>query len=248
MTLEKIYPPILAYLQRTALSSERYISSHHDCVALQNNVNHLFRWTQKWQLSLNISKCKMMRVTNKKKLISYTYCLNNSPLEWVDTYKYLGVKIQSKLVWGEHILDVSNKVSRMLNVLRRSMYGCHHAAKKSAYMALVRPHLEYCFPVWSPHQHKLNELSTGKGTEESSKVGVWSTLGQWEIPLVQDLCWLLWRAKLAYSGKQEEASECMPNIQNSTLFGLYSLQWLLQIQASSPTITYPLSFCITVTC
>ena len=99
----------------------------------------------------------MIRITNKKKLVSHTYYLNNSPLEWVDTYKYLGVKIQSKLNWSEHIQDASNKASRVLNLLRRSMYGCHHTAKKRAYMALVRPHLEYCSPVWSPYQHKLNE-------------------------------------------------------------------------------------------
>ena len=98
-----------------------------------------------------------IRNTNKKKLVSHTYHLNNSPLEWVDTYKYLGVKIQNKLSWGEHIQEVSNKATRVLNVLRRSMFGCHHEAKKRAYMALVRPHLEYCSPVWSPHQHKLTD-------------------------------------------------------------------------------------------
>ena len=37
------------------------------------------------------------------------------------------------------------------------MHGCHHTAKKRAYMVLVRLYLEYCSPVWSPHQHKLSE-------------------------------------------------------------------------------------------
>ena len=43
----------------------------------------------------------------------------------------------------------------MLNLLRRTMYGCTRDAKISAYTALVCPHLEYCAPVWAPHQLKL---------------------------------------------------------------------------------------------
>ena len=40
----------------------------------------------------------------------------------------------------------------MLNLLRRSMYGCSEQAKARAYTALVRPQLETCSPVWSPYQ------------------------------------------------------------------------------------------------
>ena len=127
---------------------------HQDCDSLQGDLNGLLKWTQKWQLKLNQSKCKMMCITNKKKPIAYTYHINNSAVEWVDTFKYLGVKIHSKLNWGEHVKDVASRASRVLNLLRRTMHGCHKDAKKKAFTAPVRPYLEYCAPVWSPYQKK----------------------------------------------------------------------------------------------
>ena len=74
----------------------------------------------------------------------HAYRLNNAAVEWVDTFKYLGVRIHPKLRWSDHITDVATKANRILNLLRRSMYGCSRSAKHRAYSALVRPHLEYC--------------------------------------------------------------------------------------------------------
>ena len=125
-----------------------------DCFTLQEDLSMLYTWTQKWQLALNISKCKAICISNKRKPPTHTYRLNNVTLEWVDTFKYLGVRIDTKLKWGEHIAEAAAKANRAMNLLRRTMYGCIKNAKKRAYIALVRPHLEYCAPVWNPYQHK----------------------------------------------------------------------------------------------
>ena len=142
------------------------INSHQDCDSLQADLNGLLKWTQ-----------KMMCITNKKKPIAYTYHINNSAVEWVDTFKYLGVKIHNKLNWGEHVKDVSSRASRVLNLLRRTMHGCHKDTKKKAFTALVRPHLEYCAPVWSPYQKKYID-ALKKCPEESIKMGVCCEVGQ----------------------------------------------------------------------
>ena len=39
----------------------------------------------------------------------------------------------------------------MLNLLRRSLFGCSPAVKSLAYTSNVRPHLEYASIVWNPH-------------------------------------------------------------------------------------------------
>ena len=103
-------------------------------------------------VALNLSKCKAICISNKRK--PHTYRMNNMTLEWVDSFKYLGVRIDSKLKWGAHIVEVTAKANRALNLLRRTMYGCTKNAKKRAYTAIVRPHLEYCAPVWNLYQQK----------------------------------------------------------------------------------------------
>ena len=82
------------------------------------------------------------------------YSINSNQLNWVETYKYLGVIIHKKLSWSNHILQGSSKAMKVLNLLRRTMHGTSNTSKELAYIALVRPHLEYCSPVWNPHQKK----------------------------------------------------------------------------------------------
>ena len=130
----------------------RVITNTKDCDDLQADLNRLYYWTQLWQLSLNQSKCKLMRITNKRKQFHYTYSLNSTPLEWVDTFRYLGVRINTKLTWTDHVSEVRKKTTRVLNLLRRAMQGCSKQAKARAYVALARLHLETCSPVWSPYQ------------------------------------------------------------------------------------------------
>ena len=44
------------------------------------------------------------------------------------------------------------KATKILNLLRRNLYHSSNAAKNKSYIALVRPHIEYAAPVWSPHK------------------------------------------------------------------------------------------------
>ena len=92
-----------------------------------------------------------MQISNKKLSIPCTYHINNVSLDWVDKFKYLGVVIDKKLKWTDHINYSKSKATKLLNLLRRNLSNCSYAVKQRCYTALVRPHLEYAAPVWSPH-------------------------------------------------------------------------------------------------
>ena len=100
-----------------------------DCDTLQRDLSRAYEWSQKWQLKLNVTKCKVLCISNKKLKSHYCYQINQSPLEWVDTIKYLGVRINGKLKWGGHVADVTAKATKILGLLRQSLYGCSRDAK-----------------------------------------------------------------------------------------------------------------------
>jgi len=57
---------------------------------------------EKWLVKFNVSMCKVMNVTLKrKKIVSPLYHLSREHLEEVCKYKYLGVTITHNLTWSE---------------------------------------------------------------------------------------------------------------------------------------------------
>lgn len=102
-------------------------------------------------MHFNPSKCQVIHITKRKKLINTEYTLHNTTLSSVSSAKYLGVTITSDLTWNKHIDDIVKKASSTLGFLRRNLKVRSEKIKTAAYKTLVRPQLEYCSTVWSPY-------------------------------------------------------------------------------------------------
>ena len=72
-------------------------------------------------MSFNKTKCYSVRVTHKKKQINTTYKMDDTTLEEVSSYSYLGVEITKDLNWATHINSISKKSNRILGLLPRNM-------------------------------------------------------------------------------------------------------------------------------
>ena len=71
--------------------------------------------------------------------------------------KDLGVHIDSDLSSEEHIATKIKKANQIMGLIRRSLTDLDKDSFKKLYSALVRPHLEYAQPVWSPHLKKYQD-------------------------------------------------------------------------------------------
>ena len=71
-------------------------------------------------------------------------------LDTVEEEKDLGIVITKDLKVFQQCKQAYAKASRMLGVINRSIKS-KDSDILSLYKSLVRPHLEYCIPAWSPH-------------------------------------------------------------------------------------------------
>ena len=96
----------------------------------------------------NPSKCKFLRVTNSKKIIEFQYCIQSDIIQEVQQrVKYLGITINNKLSWSDHIHNVTSKVDSVIGFLHRNFHHCPIQTKSALYLILVRPNLEYVVNV-----------------------------------------------------------------------------------------------------
>ena len=68
--------------------------------------------------------------------------------------KYLGVVIDSKLSWSQHVKTVTNKANRIKGFLQRNLHSCPISVKANCYKSLIKPILEYACVIWAPHTGK----------------------------------------------------------------------------------------------
>ena len=59
--------------------------------------------------------------------------------------------IDNELSFNQHIDDMSQKATNLLNLCRRNLHMCSKEAKNSAYNMIGRPHLEYASTCWNPY-------------------------------------------------------------------------------------------------
>ena len=104
----------------------------------------------------NPTKCEFLRVTNKKNIINnyFQYFIQNTSIQEVQQAKYLGVTINNKLFWSDHIKIISNKANSVVGFLRHNFSQCPTRTKSTLYLSLVKPILEYAATVWAPYYHR----------------------------------------------------------------------------------------------
>lgn len=97
------------------------INGPEDTITLQNDINTIATWCEKWYILLNLSECQLMSFFHKHISSNSAYHINFTPIACTSSYKYLGVHVTSSLPWFSHIESICSQASRTLSYLRRNL-------------------------------------------------------------------------------------------------------------------------------
>jgi hypothetical protein len=146
-------------LQLFADDAKLYSSINIDAVSvsLQQSLDNLAAWSIDWQLVINISKCAVLSVSTIPPK-PHVYYINGTDLSNHSSCTDLGVVLNEDLSFHKHINSIVSKARFRVSILFRGFISRDHSIMRRAFIAYIRPILEYNSVVWSPSLLYLIEL------------------------------------------------------------------------------------------
>jgi len=79
----------------------------------------------------------------------------------VDKVIYLGVTIDNKLSFDQHIINICSKAYKLLHMLMRCLKKAKSKTRATAYKTVCRPILKFATHTWSPFKLKNINIIEG---------------------------------------------------------------------------------------
>ena len=118
---------------------------------LQDLVDYIYNWTVTNNMKLNVTKCKEMILDfGRVKWNFPALLIENTEVERVNSAQILGVTIQTKMNWNEHVNKIVKKSGKRLYMLRLLKRANADTRMLSIAFTtiIIRPVLECACQVW----------------------------------------------------------------------------------------------------
>ena len=112
---------------------------------LNKNLDNISKWANDWLVKFSEQKTKAMNISLKPntQVLNFPLIFNGVPLEEVKEHKHLGITLNNKLKWTDHINNIINSVTKISDVFRSLKYKLDRRTLETIYLSFVRPKLEY---------------------------------------------------------------------------------------------------------
>ena len=114
---------------------------------LNNDLNKITEWAHQWKMSFNpdISKqAHQVVFSRKRSLVSHpSLTFNNIPVAQTSSERHLGMHLDKKLNFEEHLNKVETKVNKSDGIIRKLQNVLPRSALLTVYKSFIRPLLDY---------------------------------------------------------------------------------------------------------
>lgn len=111
-------------------------------------------WMDINKLSLNLGKTKVMRFGHSKK-DELAININGVEIDNVSENKFLGIIIDDKLNWKQHIRHIKTKIAKNISVINKIKHVIEYKALHLLYCSLVLSYLSYGIEIWGNNYKSL---------------------------------------------------------------------------------------------
>jgi hypothetical protein len=111
---------------------------------LNKDIITIIEWANKWCVSFNPSKTVVMNISYKKPMLPQSpLYFKGQVLNFVDNHKHLGIVLNNKLSWENHISYVIEKVANRINLIRKIQYRVPRKCLENIYKTMILPIIDY---------------------------------------------------------------------------------------------------------
>ena len=118
---------------------------------MNGELLNIVDWLDSNKLSLNVSKTHFILFRSqgmRKPLINEDLIMKNETINQDHKTKFLGVIVDEKLTWFEHIQYIKCKIAKGIGIICKARQLLNSKTLCTLYYCFVYPYLNYCVEVW----------------------------------------------------------------------------------------------------
>lgn len=128
---------------------------------LQEELNALGKFCQKWHLNINVNKTKVMKFVGNGHICKDIFTINGQKLENCSSYKYLGTVLSASGSFKDARINAANKAKKALFSVRSCLRnaGTNPRAGLRLFDQVIAPILLYGSEIWATGTIKPNKFT-----------------------------------------------------------------------------------------
>lgn len=134
---------------------------------VNSDLSNLLIWLNSNKLKLNVDKTKYMYISTRTNIDkNHIIHINGEKIDSVTQFKYLGVILDEKLCFKNHIDEIVKKMSKNISIMYRANNRLTAKAKITVYNSLFLPYINYCSTIL----YLCNKTDTHRLQKQQNKI------------------------------------------------------------------------------